>query len=116
MIVCVSAADKGLSAEIDPRFGRCGFFTFVDTETKEHHSLANPGASAVGGAGPQAAQFVADQGAEAVITGEVGPNALTTLDTLAIKIYEATGGTVEEAVRQFREGSLKEILDQRVRF
>lgn len=116
MIICVSAADKGLSAEIDPRFGRCGFFIFVDMETMQNHSLVNPGASAAGGAGPQAAQFVADQGAEAVITGQVGPNALTTLNTLAIKIYETTEGTVGEATEKFREGSLKEILNQRIRF
>jgi len=116
MMICVTASDKGLSAEIDPRFGRCRFFIFIDTETMQYRSLANPGVSAAGGAGPQAAQFVADQKVKVVLTGQVGPNALTTLNTLAIKIYEATGGTVEEAVRQFREGSLKEILDQRIRF
>jgi predicted Fe-Mo cluster-binding NifX family protein len=116
MMICVSATDKGLSAEIDPRFGRCGFFTFVDTETVQHHSMANPGASAAGGAGPQAAQFGADQGAKVVITGQVGPHALTTLNTLGIRIYEATKGTVQEAVEKFKEGSLKEILDHRIRF
>ena len=116
MIICVTASNQGLWAGIDPRFGRCGFFTFIDTETMQHYSLANPGASAAGGAGPQAAQFVADRGATAVITGQVGPNALTTLNTLAIKIYEATGRTVKEALDKFEEGSLNEIRDQRIRF
>jgi predicted Fe-Mo cluster-binding NifX family protein len=116
MILCLTASDSGLSAEIDPRFGRCRVFTFVDTETMEYHSMANPGASAAGGAGPQAAQFLADQGAEALITGQVGPNAFATLNTLAIKIYEAREGIVKELVAKFKQGSLKEILDQRIRF
>ncbi|MBW2056494.1 MAG: NifB/NifX family molybdenum-iron cluster-binding protein [Deltaproteobacteria bacterium] len=116
MIVCVSAAGRGLEAAVDPRFGRCGFFAFIDTETLEYRCLANPGASSAGGAGPEAARFIAGEGAEAVITGQVGPNALTTLNGLAIRIYETSGGTVGEAVDRFKEGSLKEILDRRVRF
>jgi len=116
MMICLTASAEGLSVEVDPRFGRCAFFTFVDTKTMAHRSIPNPGASASGGAGPQAAQFAADQGATVVITGQVGPKALTTLNALAIKVYEVTGGTVDEALQSFKKGSLKEILDERVRF
>jgi predicted Fe-Mo cluster-binding NifX family protein len=116
MMICLTASAEGLLAEVDPRFGRCGFFTFVDMETMAHRSLPNPGASASGGAGPQAAQFVADQGATVVITGQVGPNALATLNALAIKVYETTRGTVDDALQSFKKGSLKEVLDERIRF
>jgi predicted Fe-Mo cluster-binding NifX family protein len=106
----------GLDAKIDERFGRALYFTIVDTETMEHRSLENPSEEAVSGAGPQSAQMVADESVEAVITGNVGPNAMTVLKTSGIKVYVATAGTVLDAVDCYKTDRLEEISDQRVRF
>jgi predicted Fe-Mo cluster-binding NifX family protein len=116
MKICITALEPGLHAQIDPRFGRSQYFTIVDTETMDVQSLHNPHVGAVGGAGPQSAQTMAEEGVEAVITRVVGPKAMATLKTAGIKIYMATTGSVREGVEDYRKGRLEEISDQRVRF
>jgi predicted Fe-Mo cluster-binding NifX family protein len=71
-------------------------------------AIENTAATAAGGAGIQAAQTVANAGAKAVVTGNVGPNAFQTLSSLGLKIYTGASGTVRQAVDQFKKGELKE--------
>lgn len=78
MKVCVTATAPGLDAYVDPRFGRCQCFTIVDLDTMEFESVENPNITALGGAGIQSAQLVANRGAGVVLTGNVGPNAFNT--------------------------------------
>ena len=108
MKVAVSSTGEDLKAPVDPRFGRCAFFLLVDTESMDFEALANEGTSSVGGAGIAAAQQVADKGAEAVITGDVGPNAMGTLTAAGMKVITGASGTVEEAVKGFLKGDLTE--------
>lgn len=109
MKVAVSAAGNDLRAEVSPVFGRCPYYLFVDTESLEFDAQPNPAVSAPGGAGIQAAQFVADQGVEAVLTGNVGPNAHGVLMAAGVEVYLTTGGTVQEAVQALKEGKLQSV-------
>ncbi len=108
MKIAVAATGKDLDARIDPRFGRCMGFVVVDSETGEFAAIENPGVMAGGGAGIQAAQAVANAGAEVVLAGNFGPNAFGALDAGGIKAYGVQGGTVREAVASFRAGELSE--------
>ena len=104
MKVCITARGEGLTAEVDPTFGRAAYFVFVDTETGAIESIANaPGAH---GAGVQASQTVADKGAKVVITGSVGPNAYQGLAAAGIEMYTGATGTVKEALDAFNSGEL----------
>ncbi len=108
MKVCVTATSAGLSAQVDPRFGRAQYFIFVDTEDMSCESIPNPNVSAVGGAGIQSAQLVAEKGAEVVITGHIGPNAASALSAAGIKVVTGVQGlTVREAVERFVTGKLR---------
>jgi len=104
MKVCISSTGKDLSAPVDPRFGRAQLFLFVDTETMEYECIANPAITAGGGAGTKAAQLVSDKGAQAVLTGNVGPNAFTALSAAGVKIYAGMAGTARQAVENFKIG------------
>ena len=108
MKVAVSATEENLDAQIDPRFGRCQYFIIVDTESMEYEVMPNASAMATGGAGIQAAQSVAGMGVEAVITGNVGPNAYQTLSASGIKIITGASGIVKDAVEKYKKGELKE--------
>lgn len=108
MKIAVSAAGKDLSCQIDPRFGRCQYFIIVDPETMEFEAVDNEGGMASGGAGVQAAQLVAQKGANALITGNLGPNAASALSASGIKIHFVPGGTVKEAIDALKAGKLRE--------
>jgi len=109
MKIAISSQGEDLEAMVDPRFGRCPYFIIYDTETKETEVLPNPALEAMGGAGIQAAQLIADKGAEVVITGNVGPNAFQTLNQVNIKIYGGASGTVKENLQKYENGELREF-------
>jgi len=105
--VAVSSTGGSLDSVVDPRFGRCGVFLVVDTETMKHQAVPNSSIGAAHGAGIGAAQAVAQLGVKAVITGQVGPNAHMALSRAGITIYTGASGTVESAVNQFKSGALR---------
>ncbi len=109
MKICITSTGESLDSVVDPRFGRCAYFIIVDPESLEFKTLVNPSASATGGAGIQSAQLVANEGTAAVITGNVGPNAFQTLNSLGIKVYIGATGTIKEVIQQYKEGKYKEM-------
>ena len=106
MKIAVSSSGPELSSSVDPRFGRCRFLVFYDTDTGDWEAVANGNMDASGGAGIRTAQLVLDRGAAAVITGNVGPNAMGVLSAGNIPVYTGVGGTVESALNLFKEGGL----------
>ena len=110
MKVAISAQGNELTSPVDPRFGRAKYFIVVDTESGEYTSHDNAvNLNALQGAGIQSAKNVADFGARAVISGNVGPKAFTTLQTAGIDIYLGASGTVQAAVDAFNAGTLKKV-------
>lgn len=108
MKIVVSAAGKDLDAEVDPRFGRCQYLAFVDTDTMEFEAIENAAMAAGGGAGIATAQTVADRGAKAVLTGNMGPNAYEVLSQAGIQVLTGVSGKVKDVVEAFKSGSLSE--------
>jgi predicted Fe-Mo cluster-binding NifX family protein len=108
MKILVSTFKGGMDDNICPTFGRCPTFTSVDSDSMEAKVLQNPGSSAGGGAGIAAAQAAMDAGAQKVITGNCGPNALAVLARAGIKVYGSMGA-VREAVDALLKGELTEI-------
>ncbi|MBM4332522.1 MAG: dinitrogenase iron-molybdenum cofactor biosynthesis protein [Deltaproteobacteria bacterium] len=106
MKVCITSKGPGLDSEMDPRFGRCQYFLFVDLETLGCEAVENPNIGAAGGAGIQSAQLVANKGVEALITGQVGPNAFTTLQAAGIKILTGASGKVREVLDKYQKGQI----------
>jgi len=106
MKLAVSSSGKDLDAQIDPRFGRCSYFLIIETEDMSYEAFGNENAALGGGAGIQSAQFVASKGAEALITGNCGPNAAQALTAAGIKFYVGQTGTVREAVESYKNGKL----------
>jgi predicted Fe-Mo cluster-binding NifX family protein len=106
MKIAVASSGNTLDAPVDPRFGRCPWFLVVDSDTMQFRAIANPAVSAAGGAGIQAAQTIAREGAQALIAGNVGPNAFQVLSAAGIQVVASAGGTVREAVEAYTRGQL----------
>jgi len=87
MKVAVSSTGNNLDAQLDPRFGRCQFFLIVNPDDMSFEALNNESAAQGGGAGIQAAQFLASQGVAVGITGNCGPNAVQPLSAAGIELF-----------------------------
>jgi predicted Fe-Mo cluster-binding NifX family protein len=112
--IAITSQGDSLEAAMDSRFGRCAHFVLVDSETGKTETLANPAVDAAGGAGPLAAQTIADKGVQVVITGNVGPNAAQTLKAAKITVYQAAPGTVRENLEKYKNGELEQLADSSV--
>lgn len=104
--ICVSSSGTDLDSPVNPRFGRCNYFILVDSDTMKFEVVPNDGMMASGGAGIKAAQTVVSKGAEVVITGSVGPNALPALQDAGIGIYTGVFSSIRDAVDAYKKGML----------
>jgi predicted Fe-Mo cluster-binding NifX family protein len=114
MKIAITVTTPDLDADIDPRFGRCLHFLVVDTDTMEYEALENSAAAAGGGAGITAAQNLSGKNIEAVLTGNCGPNAYTTLTAAGIKVITGLSGKARNAVEQYKAGKLQAISSPNV--
>jgi predicted Fe-Mo cluster-binding NifX family protein len=113
-IIVTGSGDK-LTDAVDPRFGRASQFLLVDLQTgamTAHDNAQN--LNAAQGAGIQAAETVARLGAEAVITGNVGPKAFRVLSAAGIKVFLVKDGTIADAIAQYKKGELSETKESNV--
>lgn len=108
MKIAVSSQGNSLDSALDPRFGRAAGFVIVDTDTGRSSYLENAQNLALAqGAGLQAAQNVAQAGAQAVITGHVGPKAFLALSKGRISVHLAAGEmSVARALELYKDGKL----------
>ena len=109
MKICITSQGANLDSAVDPRFGRCKYFIFVDSENLDFEAVQNSNADAMGGAGIQSGQLVAKKEAQVVLTGNVGPNAFETLRTAGIDVVTGVSGHVNEAVNKYKKGELKPV-------
>lgn len=109
MKIAISISGSQATAPFDPRFGRAAAFCLVDTNTGAWSVHENPALSASGGAGVQAAQFIVQLGAQAVVSGAYGPNAFDTLSPAGIVMYLAPTNetlTATEVLEMFKSKKL----------
>jgi predicted Fe-Mo cluster-binding NifX family protein len=109
MKIIITATQNNIDHDFNPRFGRAPYFILIDSETLEWEAFPNPAISTRGGAGPQAVQFIANKGAEVVISGRFGPNAFSALQAAGIKAYIASDGNASSVLQQFLNNQLEQI-------
>ena len=108
MTIVVSTTAPELDAAVDPRFGRAAFFLAVDPASMAWQAHPNAAVNASGGAGTQAAQFVAGLKAEAVVSGAFGPNAFEALQAAGIAMYLCgQAATARQVVEEYQAGRLE---------
>lgn len=104
----------GLDDQVSQIFGRCPSFTIVtieDGEIKESKVVQNQHADEQGGAGIQAAGFLANQGIEVVIAGDFGPNVASVFNESDIVMAPVSGMSVRDAVKSYLKGNI-DIVSQ----
>ena len=106
MKIAITATGADLEASVDPRFGRCACFLFVETDDLSFEAVENPNIALGGGAGIQSAQLMSAKGVTHVLTGNCGPNAHQTLSAAGIVIVVGCSGTVRDVIERCKTGQL----------
>jgi predicted Fe-Mo cluster-binding NifX family protein len=109
MKLCITSQGDNLDSQIDPRFGRCAYFIIIDPDTLGYEVVENKAAQSGGGAGIQSGQLMNEYGVQAVITGNVGPNAFQTLNAANIQVITGVSGTIKEAINRYKNGELNAV-------
>lgn len=108
MKICVTAQSADENAAVAPRFGRAPHFVLYDDEDETYALIENvQNMSAAAGAGVQSGTAVADAGADVVLTGHVGPKAMSVLQRAGIQVAVGAEGTVQEAIEAYQRGDLE---------
>jgi predicted Fe-Mo cluster-binding NifX family protein len=113
MKIAISADGDKLHSKVDQRFGRCPYFLIINIDGKEvgtFEAITNEGAIQGHGAGIRAAEQMGELKIEAVITGQLGPNATNVLKELGIKAYSASG-VITDVLSDFVDNKLKVISE-----
>ena len=112
MKIAVTSQSSDINAQVDPRFGRAAYILIVDSNTMEFDVLNNEAnVNALKGAGIQASVMIKEAGAEVLLTGFCGPNAIKTLNTANIKVVADVTGKVKDALTLFNEGKINYITE-----
>ena len=114
MKVAVSSTGKDLESQLDPRFGRCGYFIIVETEDMSFEAFENENVGMSGGAGIQSASFVSSKGAKAVLTGNCGPKAIHALTAGGLEVFTGLTGTIKDVVEKYKKGEQRPVTEANV--
>ncbi|WP_297068850.1 NifB/NifX family molybdenum-iron cluster-binding protein [Thermococcus sp.] len=110
MKVAVPTNGGGLNDTVAPVFARAPAFFIAEVDEKGNVTnekvIQNGAAMAGGGAGPMAVQTLINEGVEAIVAPQVGPNALGAIGAAGIRLYQIAPGTpVEEAIKAVTSGN-----------
>ena len=107
MKLVIASQGFALTSLVAPRFGRAKYLLVLHTDTGHVCPVDNEvNLNATQGAGIQSGRKVVELGAEAVITGQVGPKAFATLQAGGVSVFTGATGTVADAIEQFKAGDL----------
>lgn len=103
--------DEGVESMVYGHFGSAPVFIVVDTEGQGVQRLDNQGLHHVHGA-CNPVMALGGQRIDALIVGGIGGGAITRLNAMGVKVYQAQAETVRENLVLLKERQLQEISMQ----
>ena len=97
--IAVASSGKTSKASVSNKAGKCPYFLMFDSKGKMTEVIDNPYGDASRGAGPSAANFLAQRGVTIVIAGNFGSKMINTLKSNGITHFEFEG-RVDDAVKK----------------
>lgn len=86
MIVAITSTGNSLESFIDPRFGRCSYFLFYNTETKESVFQPNPFKDKDEGVGVAVVDWISAFSCSKIVSGQFGMKIKPLLDENRIQL------------------------------
>jgi predicted Fe-Mo cluster-binding NifX family protein len=105
MIIAIpSSDDSGLGSDVFPHFGRCPFYTIIDTENQSVRIIENSSIHTGGKKSPP--ELLSDEGVDALVCDDLGRKAVFLFKDLSIEVYVGAKGTIKDAFESWKEGRL----------
>ncbi len=108
-IAVPSIGQGGLDSQVSDHFGHTETFTIVTIESNEitgSEALPNPPHTQGGCMAP--VMLLKKFGAEAIIVTGIGMRPMMGFQQMGMKVFSGVPGTVENAVREYLKGNLKQ--------
>ncbi len=108
--IAVASSDvQGMDGQVSAHFGRCPAYTLVEVvEGVIHDSRIESNPFADGHAPGQIPDFIADLGANVILTGGIGGRAIQFFEQRGVEVAAGYQGAVKSAVEAFLRGELRE--------
>ena len=97
--IAVASGDKTAKASVSDKAAKCPYYLIFDSKGEMTEVIDNPYGGASRGAGPSAANFLAQKGVTIVIAGNFGSKMINILKNKGITHFEFKG-RVDEAVKR----------------
>ncbi len=107
MRIAFASEGEGLQSSLSQHFGRCPKYVFVELEgsnIKQTNSKNNPFFS--GHEPGMVPEFIANEGADVIISGGMGPKAIEWFEQLGIKPITAPVKPIKELLEDYINGKL----------
>ncbi|HPR64505.1 MAG TPA: NifB/NifX family molybdenum-iron cluster-binding protein [Thermoanaerobaculia bacterium] len=109
MKIALPTTEKDLDSPLDSRFGRTSYFLIYDTEGEIFRIVDNQQIlNSPQGAGIQAAENLAREKIDCLITVHCGPKAYRVLSAAGIKVFHTDESSVRMALEAWKNGKLTE--------
>ena len=100
--------DKGLDSDVFGHFGSAPFFVVFDTQAKSINTINNQDLGHVHGmCNPLKA--LNGKMVDTIVVGGIGAGAINKLNAMGIKVFKASGGSVQENLGLFESNTLAEM-------
>lgn len=109
MKIAIPTDNNNMNSNICISFGRAPYFLFYDTDNEKSKFVENTAAESAGGAGIKAAQIIADNNAEVLITPRCGENAADVLKQSKIKMFKSEGNNILDNINAFNDKKLSPL-------
>ncbi len=111
MKLAMPVDDQSMETTVCMSFGRTPYFLLYDTQTKESKFLDNSAAASQGGAGIKAAQTIADNKVDVLLTPRCGENAAEVFRSANIKLYKTINDSIMDNINALADGKLSLLSD-----
>ena len=91
MKIAIASTGAKPDAEVSQHGARAAFYLIYNSKSSFQESISNPYANSERGAGPKAAQFLAQQGVQLVVAADFGGRFVTELEASGIRQVQKTG-------------------------
>ncbi len=111
MRIIIPVNENNEKTDICISFGRAPYFMLKDTNIDEVVYIENTAAKSSGGAGIKAAQLIADNSADILLTPRCGENAAQVLIAANVKLYKTINDNIKENLELFADNKLSELKE-----